>query len=88
VAFREELDALASRLDLRVVHVLQEPPLEWRGERGLITRDVLARHLPGGYTAWHWFVCGPTPMTRLVERHLADLDVPAAQVHSEIFDWV
>lgn len=88
VAFREELDALASRLDLRVVHVLQEPPLEWHGEHGLITRDVLARHLPGGYTAWHWFVCGPTPMTRLVERHLADLDVPARQVHSEIFDWV
>jgi predicted ferric reductase len=30
VAFREELEALAQRLDLRVVHVLLEPPADWR----------------------------------------------------------
>ncbi|MFZ5541412.1 MAG: ferric reductase-like transmembrane domain-containing protein [Pseudomonadota bacterium] len=88
VAFREELDALAQRLDLKVVHVLQEPPAEWTGERGLVTEDVLMRHLPVTRHRFDYFLCGPVPMTKRVERALAALGVPAARVHSEIFDWV
>ncbi|MBK5207013.1 MAG: ferric reductase-like transmembrane domain-containing protein [Polaromonas sp.] len=88
VAFREELEALAQRLSLRVVHVLIEPPPDWTGECGFITHDVLARHLPVPPLRLQYFLCGPTPMTRDVERSLAALKVPAARVHSEIFDWV
>lgn len=90
IAFREEIEHLAARLPLRVVHVLLEPPPGWTGESGYVTRDVLARHLPseGERTSCEYFVCGPSPMTRMVERSLADLGVPAARVHSEIFDWV
>ncbi|HEX5755462.1 MAG TPA: ferredoxin reductase family protein, partial [Arenimonas sp.] len=86
VVFREEIDALATRLDLTVVHVLSEPPADWTGERGFITPDVLARHLPTDSTGLHAFVCGPTPMIRLVERGLGALGMPLARVHSEIFD--
>lgn len=90
VAFREELAALAPRLTLTVVHVLQEPPAQWQGETGLITQEVLTRHLPPQPVRadLHYLVCGPSPMTLAVERSLAALQVPAAQVHSEIFDWV
>lgn len=88
VAFREELERLAQRLDLRVVHVLQEPPADWRGERGFVTREVLARHLPLDEAPVEYFLCGPTPMTASVEKALAALGVPAARIHSEIFDWV
>jgi predicted ferric reductase len=88
IAFREELDRLASRLDLRVVHVLLEPPPGWTGERGFVTEDVLMRHLPADRHRFHCFLCGPTPMTRGVEHALAALGLPAAHVHSEIFDWV
>jgi len=88
IAFREELDQLASRLDLRVVHVLLEPPPGWTGERGFVTEDVLMRHLPPERHRFHCFLCGPTPMTKGVEHALAALGVPAAHVHSEIFDWV
>jgi ferredoxin-NADP reductase len=88
VAFREELDALASRLDLKVVHVLLEPHADWGGERGYISEDVLMRHLPPERHLFQCFLCGPTPMTRSVEQALAALGVPAGQVHSEIFDWV
>jgi len=88
VAFREELDRLTGVLPLRVVHVLLEPPPGWTGESGYVTREVLDRHLPAGRAQLECCVCGPTPMTRLVERALADLGVPAARVHSEIFDWV
>jgi predicted ferric reductase len=88
VAFREELDALSARLDLRVVHVLLEPPHDWTGERGFVSEEILMRHLPPERHLFHCFLCGPTPMTTSVEQSLAALGIPAAQVHSEIFDWV
>ncbi len=88
VAFREELEALATRLDLKVVHVLLEPPEGWPGERGFVTEDVLMRHLPPDRHRYQCFLCGPTPMTTSVERSLSALGIPAAHVHSEIFDWV
>lgn len=91
VAFREELEQLAQRLKLRVAHVLLEPPRDWTGEHGYITQDILARHLPEHRkerTRIDYFLCGPAPMSTSVERALAALGVPAARVHSEIFEWV
>lgn len=88
VAFREELETLAQRLSLRVEHVLLEPPADWSGERGFISQEVLARHLPAAGMRLQYFLCGPTLMSLGVERSLAALGVPAAHVHSEIFDWV
>ena len=35
VTFREELAALEQRVNLKVVHVLTQPPEDWPGERGL-----------------------------------------------------
>jgi ferredoxin-NADP reductase len=88
VAFREELDRLAGRLDLAVIHLLQEPPPDWPGERGLLTQDALARHLPPERARFEYFICGPTPMTHVAEAALSRLGVPPGRVHSEIFDWV
>jgi len=86
ILLREELDALAGRLNLRIVHVLSEPPADWAGESGFISDDVLKRHLPPGFTDFSYFVCGPNPMIRLVERNLGSLGVPLRKIHSEIFD--
>lgn len=88
VAFREELQRLTQRLNLRVVHVLMEPPTDWRGERGLVTHEVLTRHLSPDDAQAEYFLCGPTPMTAAVERALVSLGVPAARIHLENFDWV
>lgn len=85
--FREELPRLAERLALRVVHVLERPPPSWSGERGLVTEELLARHLPPepGHA---FYVCGPPRMMDAVERALARLGVPLGDVHSERFDLV
>jgi ferredoxin-NADP reductase len=89
VAFREELEALCGGLDLKLVHVLDEPPEGWEGERGHITRDLLERHLPAGLRGrLHYFLCGPTPMTAAADAALRALGVPAPQVHTEIFELV
>ncbi|MGC4000154.1 MAG: ferredoxin reductase family protein [Anaeromyxobacter sp.] len=84
---REELAELASRLDLKVVHVLEKPPLGWLGEVGIITQDLLDRHLPrSGRRVC--FICGPPRMMDATERALARLDVPLEDIHSERFDLV
>jgi predicted ferric reductase len=85
--FREQLEALSTRLDLRVVHVLERPPQGWRGEQGFITQAMLDRWLP--HRGRHgYFVCGPGPMMDLAEEALARLGVPLSDLHSERFDLV
>jgi len=84
---REELARLQLSLDLKLVHVLEEPPEGWAGERGYLTEALLDRWLPRGGRHGH-FVCGPAPMMDSVEASLARLGVPLADLHSERFDLV
>ncbi len=83
---REEIDRIATQLNIKVVHVLCEEDEQWTGERGYITADVMRRHLPEQREGLQCFVCGPEPMIRLAERSLGQLGVPLQRVHSEIFD--
>jgi predicted ferric reductase len=43
---REAIESLATRVNLTIVHVLDEPPDGWTGERGRVTAALLERHLP------------------------------------------
>lgn len=86
--FREALMSLADRLDLRIVHVVEEPPEGWTGETGYVTREMLDRHLPAHRADLQYFVCGPQPMIDAVERALYQLGIPLERSHSELFDLV
>jgi predicted ferric reductase len=88
ITFREELEALKARLDLRVVHVLENPPDGWTGERGFITADVLRRHLPPPYADHEYFICGPDVMMDAIEAALGNLGVPISKYHSERYSFV
>ena len=73
--FREQLEALSTRIDLRVVHALERPPPGWRGEQGYVTQAMLDRWVP--HRGRHaYFVCGPGPMMDVVEASLTRLGVP------------
>jgi predicted ferric reductase len=85
---REELQALQARLHLKCIIVLNEPPPDWTGESGFITREILQRHLPANHVALEYFLCGPTPMTASVEHSLDAIGVPLRRVHTELFDMV
>jgi predicted ferric reductase len=86
--FREALAELQGVLDLRIIHVVQEPPEGWTGEVGLPSKELLQRHLPVGRGDIVYFVCGPTAMIDVVERSLYALGVPLRRLHSELFDLV
>ena len=70
ITFREELEALKARLNLTVVHVLENPPEGWTGERGFITAEVFKRHLPPPYADHEYFICGPGVMMDAIEKAL------------------
>jgi predicted ferric reductase len=86
VPLRNELTELTARLNLRVVHVIEQPIESGEGERGWIDADLLDRHLSPLAGGEEYFVCGPVPMIRAVERLLAERGVPASRLHTELFD--
>jgi predicted ferric reductase len=85
VTFREQLERLQRTLDLRVVHVLTEPPGGWTGETGFIDHALLARHLPGQLRRAEIFLCGPPPMLTATLTALHQLGVAPEHVHAEQF---
>lgn len=88
MAYRDELEALRDRLDLTIVDVLEEPPDDWHGETGLLTADVLARHLPDESFQRMYFLCGPEPMFNAVQPALLARGVPADRIQLERFALV
>jgi predicted ferric reductase len=86
--FREELAGLARIMNLVLVPVYESPPPDWRGERGLISMDLLRRHLPPSLAHVQFFVCGPPAMIEDVESALSRLGIRPEQFQSERFDLV
>jgi predicted ferric reductase len=88
---RADHEHLDDRLDLRVVEVLEEPPVNWRGEIGWLTHQVLDVAVPARRVRAHldYFVCGPGPMVAAVTRILGDdWAIAPRRVHTELFDVV
>jgi len=86
--FREELESLGDRLELDVVHILSRPEEGWEGERGRLTAETMARHLPADRLAREYFVCGPQAMQKTVKNMLQRLGLPLEQCQSETFNFV
>lgn len=88
VIYREELEKLKEEVNLKVVHVLEQPPEDWEGESGFITAEILSKHLPADYKEWEYlfFLCGPMPMIHAVEGALSKMDVSSARIFSEKYE--
>jgi predicted ferric reductase len=86
VVFREELQILSSQLDLTLIHVLQEPPANWSGLRGVLSEGVVRTALEGVALEAEYFTCGPKPMSDAVQRTLRRAGVPLNRVHCELFE--
>jgi predicted ferric reductase len=88
VTFREELEGLKERLNLRVVHVLEQPPENWNGETGFITAEMLRQQMPKTLEQHEYFICGPDSMMDAVEKGLHALGVPLGKYHSERYNLI
>jgi predicted ferric reductase len=88
VVFRDVLGALSQKMDLQVVHILEEPPPNWTGEVGLLDREMLARYLPPNKNEFEYFSCGPKPLMDVAESELRALGVSWQRIISERFNIV
>lgn len=88
IIYRDELEELEKQIDLKVIHVLEQPPEGWEGETGFITAEILKRHLPEDYQQWEYlfFLCGPMPMIEAVEGALEKLNVSSTRIFSEKYE--
>jgi predicted ferric reductase len=90
ITFREELDALQEKLNLKVTHVLEAPPDDWTGEKGFINARIVREHLPPARepNTWEVFLCGPPPMMNAIEKAMPAAGVGIGDYHLEKFDLV
>ncbi len=90
VIFREEIESLEAKLNLTVVHVLDDHPPDWAGETGFVTQSMLDRYLPKEKErdTVEVFICGPPPMMNAVESALTKIGIPIGDFHSERFNLV
>jgi predicted ferric reductase len=87
IVFRDEIEGLAagSRPRLKVVHVLDEAPPEWRGERGRVDLEKIVRHV-GDLTAGKvFYLCGPPAMMSGLMAELFRAGVRSSKVRAERF---
>ena len=90
ITFREELEELALKLDLKVIHVLEKPPLNWDGKSGFLSREMLEEIIPAEVprNQVEVFLCGPPPMMRAVNRMIQEMGIWSGDFHYERFDLV
>ena len=74
----------------KILYVLRNPPENWKGESGFVTKEILERYLPPSRESGDFevFLCGPEPLTIAVEKALVQLGVFIGNFHAERFDLV
>ena len=85
-AFMSDLERLSEEINLKVVHVLENPPENWQGESGFIDEELMKRHIPDNFDDCEFFICGPPPMMDVAEGTLAEWGVPVHKINSERFN--
>ncbi len=87
ITFREELETMSGEKNprLKVIHVLESPPPDWRQERGRIDREMIARYLEGPASGKAFYFCGPPAMMRQMIVAARSLGARRRHLHWERF---
>lgn len=81
IILRDELAKLEGE-KVHVVHVLSGDELDWKGEKGFITADIIKKYSHEDTT---YFICGPQAMYTFMRSELKKLEVPQRRVRFEVF---
>ena len=91
IIFKDQFEALKEKYPdrLRVVHVLDNAPLQWQGPSGLLNPGMLKNIFKGipdwGVENTTYLMCGPEGMMNNVTEILNELQVPQASIFKESF---
>ena len=91
IIFKEAFQDLETKYEgrFRVIHILDNAPLEWQGPSGLLNHDMLTdlfERIPNwGIGQTTHIMCGPEGMMNNVETLLAQQNIPADKIFKESF---
>jgi len=91
IIFKDTFQELETKYEgrFRVIHILDNAPLEWQGHSGLLNHDMLTdlfERIPNwGIDKTTYIMCGPEGMMNNVETILAEKNIPAEKVFKESF---
>ncbi len=91
IIFKDAFQNLEEKYEgrFRVIHILDNAPLEWQGPSGLLNHDMLTdlfERIPNwGIGQTTHIMCGPEGMMNNVETLLAEQNIPAEKVFKESF---
>lgn len=86
IIFKEELESLKKKLNLKIIYILETPPSKSTYVKGFITRDLLEKNLPKDRKEFYYFVCGPLPMIDAMQKILLEMDIPDMQITTEKYE--
>ncbi|MEA4811818.1 MAG: ferric reductase-like transmembrane domain-containing protein [Anaerolineaceae bacterium] len=84
--YQEEMKALKARLNLTLVQVLEKPNNPEYEPKGYINRALVEKTLPKEYKNLYYFMCGPLPMMKAMEKILAGMQVPSSHIAAEEYE--
>ncbi|OVA13754.1 Oxidoreductase FAD/NAD(P)-binding [Macleaya cordata] len=75
ILLKEELDGLSSKYPdrFKVYYVLNQPPEEWNGGVGFVSKEMIQTHCPAPASDIQILRCGPPPMNKAMAAHLESL---------------
>ncbi len=91
IIFKSALDALEKTYAdrLKILYIISQPGPSWAGLKGRINQAsivyYLKQELGTDILGSHYYLCGPEEMMEQVQQSLAIFDVPAEQIHKELF---
>jgi predicted ferric reductase len=86
IVFKEDLNTLVKKLDLKIFYVLEKPKSTEKYLQGYITLDLLDKELPANRKELFYYICGPLPMIDAMESHLNQLGIPDYKVNKEKYE--
>lgn len=91
IIFKKELEELETNFEgrLHVIHILDDAPVNWQGESGLLNEEMLKKILERipdwGTDKTQYLMCGPEGMMKNVESYLDGFGIPGENVFKESF---
>jgi ferredoxin-NADP reductase/ferredoxin len=85
VIFHEKFKAISDRFEnIRYIPVIEEPPNDYDGSRGLITGDLIKEKI-GNLEDKTFYLCGPQGMYDFCIPELVRLGIPHKKIRKEIY---
>jgi len=90
ILLRRELDDLAESNPTRfyVYYVLNNPPPDWDGGVGFVTKEQIKHNMPPSTHDIKILMCGPPPMMTAMKKHIDELGYPAPRTISKLDDQI